>query len=309
MDLTDFADEVGARDPVTITGSGTRGGAVEGIRAVRPPAGVDWIEPAEMTVCCGAGTAVAELDELLLAHGQAVAIPPSGTVGGALAVGRSGVRRLGHGPVRDTLLQARYVSAAGEVVKAGGPTVKNVSGFDLCRLLVGSRGTLGFLGEVILRTRPRVRYEQWFAGAIDPGEVVARLYRPVSILWDGTTTWVLLEGDERDIAAQVESLPLTPVGGPPPLPTGGRWSIPTSAYTELCGEFVVEIGVGVVHHCDPAPSRPLDPGVVELHRRIKANFDPTGRLNPGLDVLASADRRRRRRQGAPVANAVGAPSA
>ena len=83
------------------------------------------------------------------------------------------------------MLQVRYVSAAGEVVKAGGPTVKNVSGFDVCRLLVGSRGTLGFLGDVILRTRPRSRHEQWFSGAVDPVETMTRLYRPTSVLWDG----------------------------------------------------------------------------------------------------------------------------
>ena len=106
---------------------------------------------------CGAGTPVAEVDAALAEHGQRVAIPPTGTVGGALAVGRSGIRRLGDGPIRDAVLQVRYVSAAGEIVKAGGPTVKNVSGFDLCRLLVGSRGTLGFLGDVILRTRPLAR--------------------------------------------------------------------------------------------------------------------------------------------------------
>ena len=63
--------------------------------------------------------------------------------------------------MENTLLQARYVSAAGEIVKAGGPTVKNVSGFDLCRLLVGSYGTLGFLGDVILRTRPLPATSQW----------------------------------------------------------------------------------------------------------------------------------------------------
>ena len=173
------------------------------MRVVGAPAGIDWIQPAEMTVCCGAGTMVAELDEALLAVGQCVAIPPTGTVGGALAVGHSGIRRLGYGPVRDTLLQARYVSAEGQVVKAGGPTVKNVSGFDLCRLLVGSRGTLGFLGEVILRTRPRARYEQWFSGPVDPEDALGRLHRPTAILWDGATTWVLLEGDERDVEAQV----------------------------------------------------------------------------------------------------------
>jgi FAD/FMN-containing dehydrogenase len=290
VDLSAFADEVGDNGPVTITGLGTRGGPVPGMRVVGAPAGVDWIQPAEMTVCCGAGTMVAELDEALLAVGQCVAIPPTGTVGGALAVGRSGIRRLGYGPVRDTLLQARYVSAEGQIVKAGGPTVKNVSGFDLCRLLVGSRGTLGFLGEVILRTRPRARYEQWFRGPVDPEDALGRLHRPTAILWDGTTTWVLLEGDERDVEAQVGSLALRPAEGAPPLPTGGRESIPPGAFRNLTGEFVVEIGVGVVHRAEPAPApnRRVGPAVVALHRRLKHQFDPTGRFNPGVDVLDGA---------------------
>jgi glycolate oxidase FAD binding subunit len=187
--------------------------------------------------------------------------------------------------VRDTLLQARYVSASGDVVKAGGPTVKNVSGFDLCRLLVGSYGTLGFLGEVILRTRPRSRFEQWYATAADPHETLRQLYRPTSVLWDGATTWVLLEGHPADVAASAQAAGLREAAGPPELPRGGRWSVAPSALGSLSGTFVAEIGVGVVHHADPAPPRPIDPGVAELNRRIKHNFDPTGRLNPGLDVL------------------------
>ena len=251
------------------------------------PTGVDWLRGDEMTVCCGAGTLVAELDEALAGVGQCVAIPPSGTVGGALAAGRSGLRRLGYGPIRDTLLQARYVSAAGDVVKAGGPTVKNVSGFDLCRLLVGSHGTLGFLGEVILRTRPRARHEQWFATKADPIETFHRLYRPTSVLWDGATTWILLEGHPDDVAAAAASAGLVEAAGPPTLPTGGRWSIPPAELRSLRGTFVAEVGVGIVHHTDPPPPRRVSDAVVLLNRRIKDNFDPTGRLNPGLDVLAT----------------------
>ncbi len=285
--LVAFAEEVGADDPVTITGAGTRGGGVPGVRGVRPPAGVSWFRPDEMTVACGAGTPVAELDERLAAYRQAVAIPPTGTVGGALAVGRSGIRRLGYGPVRDTLLQAHYVSATGEIVKAGGPTVKNVSGFDLCRLLVGSRGTIGFVADVILRTRPRSPFEQWFRTTAEPVETLGRLYRPTSVLWDGRTTFVLLEGDARDVEEAAARVGLEPTDDPPTLPRGGRWSIAPSAIHTLGGEFVVEVGVGIVHHRDPAPPRSIDPAVVTLNRRIKDLFDPRGRLNPGVDVLAA----------------------
>jgi hypothetical protein len=289
VDLTEFAEEIGADGPVTIAGLATRGGPVDGVRPVMAPVGIDRFTPDEMTVECGAGTPMEDLVGELAAFGQTVAIPPSGTVGGALVVGRSSIRRLGYGPVRDTLLQARYVDAAGRIVKAGGPTVKNVSGFDLCRLLVGSRGTLGFLGEVILRTRPIAAYEQWFTSDTDPDVLLRELYRPLSILWDGEQSWVLLAGHPDDVDGQATANGL--VAGDPPatMPTGGRWSIPPRQIRSLVGSgrFVAEVGVGIVHHEHPAPVRPVDPAVAELHRRIKARFDPTGRLNPGVDVLAA----------------------
>ena len=191
--LDEFAAAVGSQGPVTIAGLGTRGGAVPGVHTVTAPLGIDFVQADEMIVSCGAGTPVDELVAAMAAHGQTVCLPAGGTVGGALAVGHSDVRRLGYGPVRDTLLQARYVSAAGEIVKAGGPTVKNVSGFDLCRLLVGSYGTLGFLGEVVLRTRPLAKHSQWFVtDATDPYPVFAALYRPVSVLWDGRRGTLLM---------------------------------------------------------------------------------------------------------------------
>ena len=146
MDLTAFASEVGPAGPVTCVGARRQwdvGGPVApGTREVKAPAGIDWIAPEEMTAACGAGTTVAELDAALAERGQLVALPDWGTVGGVLAVGRSDVRRLGYGPVRDTLLQAGVVTGDGLVAKVGGPTVKNVSGFDIPRLLVGSLGTL-----------------------------------------------------------------------------------------------------------------------------------------------------------------------
>jgi FAD/FMN-containing dehydrogenase len=290
MDLTEFAEEIGDTGPVTIAGLATRGGPVEGVRPVMAPVGIESIQADEMTVRCGAGTPVAELDDALAAYGQCVAVPPTGTVGGALAVGQSGIRRLGYGPVRDVLLQARYVSAGGEIVKAGGPTVKNVSGFDLCRLLVGSRGTLGFIGDVILRTRPRATYEQWFTSDADPWAIMRALYRPTSVLWDGSLTWVLLEGDPRDVAEQAVTASLVASDPPGELPSGGRWSMRPADLVTLpgTGRFVAEIGIGIVHHELPAPEHRADDAVVELHLRIKEQFDPTGRLNPGVTVLHGA---------------------
>jgi FAD/FMN-containing dehydrogenase len=287
VDLTEFAEEIGSDGPVTIAGLATRGGPVDDVRPVMAPAGIDWFTPDEMTVQCGAGTPMEELVGALADAGQTVAIPPSGTVGGALAVGRSGIRRLGYGPTRDAVLQIRYVNAAGEIVKAGGPTVKNVSGFDLCRLLVGSWGTLGFLGEVILRTRPLASFEQWFTTTLDPDRLLRDLYRPVSILWDGERSWVLLDGHPDDVRAQSEEFRLDPADPPSRLPTGGRWSIAPGDLKTLpgSGTFVAEVGVGIVHHEHPPAARVVDPPVADLHRRIKARFDPTGRLNPGIDVL------------------------
>jgi FAD/FMN-containing dehydrogenase len=298
-----FAAGVGPADagPVSAVGGRTQWGSGGGVspdaREVRAPAGIVALEAADMTVRVRAGTTVAELDAALADVGQTVALPAwdGATVGGVLAVGHSGLRRLGWGPVRDVLLEARVVTAGGRVVKAGGPTVKNVSGYDLCRLLVGSLGTLAFTAEVVLRTRPLPPAERWLVGEADPFALVERLYRPAAVLWDGTTTWVLLDGHPDDVAAQAALAGLADAGGPPALPGPHRWSLRPSELPALGGDgsgegpgrFVAEVGVGVVHAVRPAPARPVDPHVVELHRRIKAVFDPGGRLNPGRDPLAA----------------------
>ena len=300
--IEDFVDEVGDRDPICVVGGRTQwtvgGPSAASARTVHAPTGIVDYHPAEMTVRLGAGTTMAELDTALAARGQTTVLEGAldATVGGVLAVGHSGLRRLRVGPLRDALLQVRYVSADGRLITAGGPTVKNVTGYDLCRLLVGSLGTLGCFAEVILRTRPRPVAGQWWSTLGDPFAVSAPLYRPSTVLWDGETTWVHLEGHVADVTAQGEIVARSGgvrCDGPPVLPPVRSSVAPHELATVVragtAGRCVVEIGVGIVHG-QRSVSRPAPPAAVaELHRRLRHEFDPQQRLNPGRDPLRALE--------------------
>lgn len=303
--LAAFAEEVGDTDPVAVVGGRTRwdvgGPSAEGTRLVTAPGGIVDHEPDEMTVTVRVGTTVADLHRALAERGQRTALPDrGGTVGGALAVGENDVRALGLGLARTALLQIRYVSADGRIISSGGPTVKNVSGFDLPRLLVGSLGTLGLLAEAILRTNPIPEVSRWItATGVDPGAVVDGLLAPSAVLWDGETVHVLLEGHRADVDAQQRSLApvgtftevdpghLDPATGlPVPLPAN-RWSLPPAEALDLdggeTGRFVAAVGLGLVFAERPQPPRPVGPAQQLIADRLKQNFDPSGRLNPGRD--------------------------
>jgi len=295
--LIDFATEVGPDGPVAVVGGGTAGpvgGAIDpAARIVHAPVGIVAIQPDELTVTVRAGTTVAALQDALGEVGQFVVLPslgPASTVGGALALGWSDISALGYGPVRDSVLRIRYVDAWGRIVSTGGPTVKNVSGFDLCRLLVGSLGTIGLMGEVILRTRPRPGVTRWFTGSADARETWRRIspLRPTTLLWNGDTVWARLDGHHEDVAAAATVLAELgvdrEVAGPPERPPHRRslapsalWSVPSI----WPGEWLAELGTGIVHAASPPATTPLSPEVLALNRTIKAHFDPTGRLAPG----------------------------
>lgn len=303
LNLDQFAREVGPVEagPVWVQGRGTRRRPPDGLRVVVAPEGITSLRADEMVVECGAGTTVDELQTALAEVGQYANLPAGGggTVGGALATGVSDIRRLGRGAGRDSVLRVRFVGHDGEVVTAGGSTVKNVSGFDLCRLLVGSWGTLGFLGEVLLRTRPLPLCSVWFSSKADASEIRrlrTRLYRPAALLWNGEEARLCLEGHPDDVAAAISDLrrhlgSTLPESAPPQLSDFPyRWSMSPRRIEDVVvgGACWAEVGVGTVHHRHPAPVGETSPAIREVERRLRSAFDPTGRLNPGVRDLQGA---------------------
>lgn len=124
-----------------------------------PLAGITHYEPTELVVTARAGTPLAELEAALAANGQCLAFEPprfggAGTVGGMVAAGLAGPSRASVGGVRDFVLGAALLNANGEVLRFGGEVMKNVAGYDVSRLLVGSLGILGPIVEVSLKVLP-----------------------------------------------------------------------------------------------------------------------------------------------------------
>ena len=134
--------------------------------------GVTLYEPAELVLSAKAGTPLAEIEALLAANGQQLAFEPmdygpllgtkpgSATIAGVLAGNLSGPRRIKAGAARDHFLGATAVSGRGETFKSGGRVVKNVTGYDLCKLLAGSWGTLAAMTDVTVKTLPRAETER-----------------------------------------------------------------------------------------------------------------------------------------------------
>lgn len=150
-----------------IRGGGSKdfyGNRLEGeLLDTRALSGVLSYEPSELVVTVGAGTPLAELEALLLARGQCLPFEPphfawsqntGATVGGMVAAGLSGPARASAGAVREYVLGLHLVNGRGEELVYGGQVMKNVAGYDVSRMLVGSMGTLGLITEVSLKVLP-----------------------------------------------------------------------------------------------------------------------------------------------------------
>ena len=159
-------------------------------------------EPHDLTIAVGAGMTVAALDRTLAPHGQFVPLdapfPERGTVGGLLAAGWAGPRRLTYGRPRDLVIGTSAVLADGTIATAGGMVVKNVTGYDMSKLYVGSLGTLGALVRVNFKTLPR---PQALRAAIAPlpERTRERAIKHVAVLTTEPTAALMVDGFEEEI--------------------------------------------------------------------------------------------------------------
>ena len=129
-------------------------------------AGITLYEPEELVLSAASGTARRQIDDALAAHHQQLAFEPpdlgpllgagagGDTIGGIIACNLSGPRRFNAGAARDHFLGVSAVSGRGETFKSGGRVVKNVTGYDMCKLLAGSYGTLAVMTQVTLKVLP-----------------------------------------------------------------------------------------------------------------------------------------------------------
>jgi len=182
-----------ARKPFEIIGAGSkralgRASSTHAGLDVSALNGIVAYEPEELIITVRPGTSVGEITTILAGKGQRLGFDPPdwgpllgaqagiGTIGGSISCDISGPARIRYGAVRDQLLGFRGVNGLGEVFKAGGKVVKNVTGFDIPKLVCGAFGTLCVLTEITLRVFPKpARSQTLFAGNLPTADSFALL--------------------------------------------------------------------------------------------------------------------------------------
>jgi glycolate oxidase FAD binding subunit len=160
-------------------------------------AGVTLYEPEELVLSAKAGTPIAEIEALVASKGQQLAFEPvdcgpilggragGGSIGGVLAANLSGPRRIKAGAARDHFLGVSAISGRGETFKSGGRVVKNVTGYDLCKLIAGSWGTLAVMTEVTVKTLPAPETEETvLVHGLDPTRAAEAMARAMGSACD-----------------------------------------------------------------------------------------------------------------------------
>lgn len=224
----ELADAIAsATGPLHVKGGGTRpvGRPQTGTTlSTRQMSGISLYEPGALTLVAQAGTPVADIKAALEKEGQRLAFEPvdyrallgttgTPTIGAVVATNNSGPRRIAVGAARDFALGVRFVDGTGCVMKNGGRVMKNVTGYDLVKLLSGSHGTLGVLSEVSLKVLPKpettacvllqglndqTAIQAMSAALGSPFEVTGAAHIPVGL--DGTpVTMIRIEGFENSV--------------------------------------------------------------------------------------------------------------
>ncbi len=238
LDLRAYVKEaVAKRQSLTIIGGSSKdflqAANADGLLHLSGHTGVIDYEPNELFITARAGTTLAEIEAMLLHHNQMLACEPphfdhgnkTATLGGAVACGFSGSRRTFAGSVRDHILGVRLLNGDGELLQFGGQVMKNVAGFDVSRLMVGARGTLGALLEISLKVLPKPELEATIviecplADAPRHMSALARRSMPLSALvWVEGHVFLRLEGTQAAIRAAQ-----TQVGGDVATSSANFW--------------------------------------------------------------------------------------
>ena len=256
-------------------------------------------EAGDLTCTVEAGMRLSALQAALEPYGQRLSLDPPGdpTIGGLLAENVSGPLRHRFGAPRDLVLGATLVLADGTIASSGGKVVKNVAGYDLARLVCGSRGRFALIARASFRLHPTPKAAQTLAVETDePAQLVRALLASqlqpsaLDVLHPGGVL-VLFEGSPGAVAAQVAAA-RSLVGGAEVGP--GAWETSRRRQAEARGrlrfdpgrlaetlegldEGVVRPASGVAY-VPHGSERPDDPAVDRLVERIRLALDPTGVL-------------------------------
>lgn len=274
-----MADYVrGLDQAITVQGAGTKAGI--GFPLDEPGlstlglSGITYFEPKEFVLGARAGTRLSELEAVLAEHDLILPFDPprfggDPTLGGVIATNIGGAERESLGAPRDNVLGAQYLNGKGELLKAGGRVVKNVSGYDIPRGLSGSWGTLAILTEITIKVLPKARAVEQDAENLSAvwdspfvwrlslprdqaGPLAASWHGPKASQWDGALLWLGAD-DDSDVHAQAAR----------------------------AGGHALLVQSPAQHRAEHGCFQPLKSGNLALHRLLKNAFDPDRRLNPG----------------------------
>ncbi len=309
----------------------------------RAYSGIVEYDPAELVVTAHSGTSLAALEQLLASHGQMLPFEaphfgPDATLGGCIAAGLSGPRRMSAGAVRDFVLGVSIMTDRGEILQFGGRVMKNVAGYDVARLMAGSLGCLGLLMDISIKVLPcpvssaTLQFEFPADHAIRKTNEWGSKPLPITAsAWSDGVLSLRLEG----AAAGVRSA-MVQLGGmlleraaaknlwhsireqsasffsqPRSESTLWRICVPTITdatrlpdassqliewgggqrwlFADGADESIRQAAIDVGGHATQfrygnlgAPAfTPLPPALMDIHRRLKAAFDPAGIFNRG----------------------------